>query len=465
MNVASRGMRNTFRNITRTLSIVIILGLSIGLSLVMLIAHQTVQNKIKTTLSSIGNTINISPTGFTAGSEANNALTTAQLAKVAKLPHVTNLTEALTDQLQTIGTSLPAAGAGGESAGGGQNNSAKTSLKSPAKLNSGGSGPIISGSTKLPSNFSLPVPIVGSNHPTDPSNILATSFKIVSGKAISGTKDTNDAMLSSSMAKKNNLKVSSTFTAYGKTLTVAAIFNSNTDAGNANIIVSLPTEQQLSGNKGDVSSAVAMAGSLTNLSSTTSAVKNSLGPSADVTSNLTQANDALAPLNSVKNVSLYSLVGSVIAGAVIILLTMIMIVRERKREIGVLKAIGFSNVRIMLQFMCEALTFTVLGTVIGLALGLVGGNPVTSTLVENGSNAASNANTPSRGGGMTAHNGGSTGFQGNPKLAGLGSVHAQIGYTIILDGIAAAILIALIGSALASYFISKVRPAEVLRSE
>ena len=37
----------------------------------------------------------------------------------------------------------------------------------------------------------------------------------------------------------------------------------------------------------------------------------------------------------------------VVAGAIIIFLTMMMIVRERRREIGVLKAIGASNVNVV----------------------------------------------------------------------------------------------------------------------
>jgi ABC-type antimicrobial peptide transport system permease subunit len=45
------------------------------------------------------------------------------------------------------------------------------------------------------------------------------------------------------------------------------------------------------------------------------------------------------------------------------------------------------------------------------------------------------------------------------------NIHAQIGWSVILYGLGAAILIALAGSALASFFISKVMPAEVLRSE
>ena len=61
---------------------------------------------------------------------------------------------------------------------------------------------------------------------------------------------------------------------------------------------------------------------------------------------------------------------------------MVMIVRERRREIGILKAIGGSNTRIVLQFMVEAVTLTCIGAVIGLAIGVIAGNPVTSSLVD-----------------------------------------------------------------------------------
>ena len=91
-------------------------------------------------------------------------------------------------------------------------------------------------------------------------------------------------------------------------------------------------------------------------------------------------------MNSVKSISIYSLIGAVIAGAVIIFLVMVMIVRERRREIGVVKAIGGSNLGIMFQFMVEAVTLTLLGAVIGLIIGVVGGSPVTKLLVNNSSN-------------------------------------------------------------------------------
>lgn len=45
------------------------------------------------------------------------------------------------------------------------------------------------------------------------------------------------------------------------------------------------------------------------------------------------------------------------------------------------------------------------------------------------------------------------------------SVTTHIGWDIILYGLGAAVAIAIIGSAVASYFIAKVRPAEVMRAE
>src|ERR1700676_2874602 len=115
MNVVSRGIRNAFRNLVRTFSIVIILGLSMGLALAMLVAHQAVGQKINSVKSSVGNTITIAPAGFSGFSQVNNSLTTSQLTKVSALAHVTNVTETLTGRLTTIGSSQPSSGFGDQS--------------------------------------------------------------------------------------------------------------------------------------------------------------------------------------------------------------------------------------------------------------------------------------------------------------------------------------------------------------
>ncbi len=457
MNVITRGIRNAFRNIVRALSIGLILGLSIGLSLVMLISYQAVKSKVNQVESVVNNTIDIEPAGFDPTSSANNMLKASQLDAVKHLAHITKLTETFTARLKTIGSSIT----------GPVEDNAQTSLKSPITLtekdNGGaksysGNGTLIvrPNNDPLPADYSQPVPIVGTTDASNPTSVSATSLKITAGKAIDGTKGSNQAMVGSGLATKNNLKVGSTFTAYGQTFTVAGIFDAGTESANSFIVVPLSTIQRLSGHSGQVLSAFAVTDSLKNLTSATAAIKKVLGSSADVSSFADKANLALEPLASVERISLYGFMGAVAAGAVIILLTMIMIVRERKREIGVIKAIGFSNLRIMAQFMAEAMTFTLLGAIVGLAIGILGGSPITAALI---TNSGGSGNTPS----LAGFGGGN--FVPHGITQSVQNTQADIGIGIVVFGLAAALLIAMIGSALASFFIARIRPAEVLRSE
>ena len=142
---------------------------------------------------------------------------------------------------------------------------------------------------------------------------------------------------------------------------------------------------------------------------------------------------------------------------------MVMIVRERRREIGVLKAIGASNVLIVAQFAVESLILTLISAIAGTILGTFLSNPVLNVLVSNSEtslqNSARNAGGP--GGAFTRFAGG----VGQGAGAALRNLHATVGWQIILYGLAAAVVIAILGSAIPAFIISKVRSAEVLRSE
>jgi putative ABC transport system permease protein len=459
MNVISRGIRNAFRNMIRTFSIVIILGLSIGLSLTMLIAHQAVGQKITSVKSSVGNTITVSPAGVRGFEGGGNPLTQAQLVAVAKLPHVTKLEESLSDRLTTSNTNLVSAISAGSLGQRFSQNSGESFTPAAGGGGLGGrTGTTGAGGTE---SFTPPITVLGTTDPTDLSSTDGGgTFALKSGSVFSSTSTGNVAIIGTTLATKNNLKVGSTFTAYGTTITVQGIFDAGNTFSNDLVIMPLTTVQKLSSQTGDVTSAIATVDSITNVTSATSAITKSLGSAADVTNDSQTAETTVAPLQNIQSISLYSLVGAVIAGAVIILLTMIMIVRERRREIGVIKAIGASNISVMGQFMIEAVTLTVLAAVIGIVLGIVAGNPITHLLVTN-STSTTTATTGQGGAGGGVRRGGGFGFVHND----VSSVHATIGLSIIGDGLLAALIIAIIGSALASFFIAKIRPAEVMRVE
>lgn len=476
MNPASRGIRNAFRNPVRSSAIIVIIGLSIGLSLTMLIAQKAVDNKIKNVKSSIGNSITISPAGFNAGSQANNALTTSELDKVKALNHISSTTETLSDRQSTTGSATPSFGRFGDASG--VTNQTTTSLTSPVTLNTNGprffsGGTSASGDT---ATFSLPVSFEGTS---DPTHLNGTSLVLKSGIGIGGSTDTNDVLISSAMASKNSLSVGDTFTAYNATLTVSGIFTSSNQGAENTVVLSLPALERLSGQSGAITSAVVTVDSLDNLSSVTTAVKKTLGNGADVTSAQEQADNTVKPLNSVRTVAAYSLVGAVVAGAIIILLVMVMVVRERKKEIGVVKAIGSSNVRIISEFMVESFTFAVLGAFIGLLIGAIGGQPVTKALVNNSTNSTT-ATVQGAGGRTFTFQRGSTddarpagsfggGFAGglrrNSAVQSFSNIKTQIGPEILLEGFGAAVLIAVIGSSLAAGMISRIRPSTVMRTE
>jgi len=471
MNSFTRGIRNAFRNGIRTAGIVIILSLSVGLALAMVIARQAVQQKITSVQSSTGNTITLSPAGVRGFEGGGNPLTEAQADQVKSLAHVVSLTESLNDRLTSTNTNLQSsitpgalgqrfAGNGGNFGGGG----------------GGGGGFGGGGNGAAGGTFTLPVTVIGT---TDPTNLAATqgggTFSLKSGQVFATSSTDNVALVGSSLATKNNLSVGSTFTAYGSTVKVVGIFDAGNSFSNDLLVMPLSTVQTLSGQAGDLTTAIATVDSIGNVNSVTSAIQSKLGSAVDVTNAAQQASMILAPLQNIKSISLYSLIGAIVAGAVIILLTMVMIVRERRREIGVYKAIGASNLKVMFQFMVEAVTFTLLGAIIGTGLGVIGGSPITKILVNNSTTSATTtgggAAAGAAGGFGGARTGGGGGFGGRAFRAvglsnnNLKNIHAAVSWSILLYGLLAAVVIAIVGSAVSSLLIAKVRPAEVMRTE
>jgi putative ABC transport system permease protein len=417
------------------------MAVSIGLLLSMLVARMSITTKISDIKSSTATGVTINPAGIQGGAGGGEPLTAAQVMIISRTVHIRKTTSTLTDQL-------------------GQSD---TNLTSSLELGSFGrrqqrfdqqAGPP-SGKINRPS----PTPHINIIGTTNPSNSLPAST-VITGTAVDGLSSQPVAMLGKSLATKNNLTVGGTFTAYNKTFTVSAIFDSSNTFQNSGVIIPLATLQDATNQSGAVSSVGAMVDNSDNVASTIAALKAKLGDTVDITSQQEQATSVLGPLQSIADLALASVVGAAIANGLIILLAMVITVRERRREIGVLKAIGGSSRKVIGQFITEALTLTVVGSVIGLTLGIVISGPMTQSLITSSQFS-------------TTQNSGQSGVKPANRQRGikqqlstnLQQVSASVSPQTFALSIGIILLIAIIGSAVPAWFISKIRPAEVLRTE
>jgi len=136
---------------------------------------------------------------------------------------------------------------------------------------------------------------------------------------------------------------------------------------------------------------------------------------------------------------------------------------KRRREIGVLKAIGAPNRTIGLQFVLEALVLAALGSAVGAAIASFASGGIASALISSNSTATAGRNFPAAAGGGSVRGTQGGPFGGASQL--LNSVTASASPEVIAGGIAAVFGVAIIGALIPALLTARIRPIEVLRGE
>lgn len=467
MNVVSRGIKNVTRSPLRNGAIVLMLAISIGLVLSMLVARSSVQTKINSVLASAGTKVTINAAGINGFAGGGNPLTAANVTTIKQTPHVVATTSTLTDQLGDTDTNLQSAidlGSFGER----QNrfSDSGSGITTPPPSSTNGDSSTQSNGASTRATMRSRISVVGT---TDPNSVSVNGggLVIAVGKTINGSSSDLVALVGKNLATKNNLTAGSTFTAYGQTITVRGVYSTDNTFTDNSIVMPLATLQNLTNQPGAVTSVLATVDSSANVDSTVSNLKTKLGSTVDVTSEAAQAADSVSALQGIASLSLAGVIGAAIAATAIILLAMIIIVRERRREIGVLKAIGGSNLKVVGQFVVESLTITIAGAIVGLTLGILVSGPMTTALASN----TSSSQTVGVGGGNGTTIRRASGFAG--ALGGgfgqirtnLSNITATLTPQIFLSAVAITLTVAIVGSLLPAWLIARVRPAEVLRTE
>ncbi|MEJ1179178.1 MULTISPECIES: ABC transporter permease [unclassified Pseudarthrobacter] len=483
MSVLARSVGNAFRNKVRTAAVVAVLAVAIGLALAMLVANQAVSAKVQELNASVGTVLTVNPAGGQGFEGGGEPLTTEQAATAAAVPNVSSVVGTTSLRLRNAAEAAAQTAAGapagpGGGQGGGPGGTSATTLTTSltaaidigtlGNRNQAANGTTGATGTTTQPPRSLPITATGIGAEMDSTGKALT---ITDGSGLGDyTAESANALLGTTLAEKNGLSVGSTFTINDQTYTVAGLFDSGTTFGNNALYVTLPTAQNLAELPDELSSMIVTVDSLENVQSTKAALETALGTDkADVTQGQ-NLETAVSSLGSVRNISFIAFVAALGTAGLIILLIMVMLVRERRREIGVLKAIGAPNRTIGLQFVLEALVLVAMGSAVGAAIASFASGGIASALISTNTTTAATPTGP--GAGLP---GGGAGFPGGAGLPSGGpfggasqlltSVTASASPGVIAAGIAAVFGVAIIGALVPALLTARIRPIEVLRGE
>lgn len=446
MNIFTRGVKNATRSPLRSGAIVLMFAISVALIVSMLVARSSVMTKIDEVKSSAGTSITISPAGVQGFQGGGDPLTTEQLETISATAHITSTVMTLSDQLGTDDTTLESSlelGSFGQRQMRFESSSSDTSGQSSSQT------------------MPAPTPRITITGTTDANSISTdgSDLTLTSGALFASDSSEMVALVGSALAEKNSLEVGDTFTAYDTEITVVGIYETGNTFQDSNIVMPLASLQTLTDQEGAVSSVVATVDSSDNVTSTVESLETSLGDAADIQSDVARAEESVSSLESIASLALAGVIGATIAGGVIVLLAMVIVIRERRREIGVMKAIGGTHAKVVGQFVIEGMTLTVIGAVVGLALGVAVSGPMTTSLVDSSASSSQASGMPQGG------PGGAFGRGAAQLSANLTQVSASITPEVLAVALSVTLGIALLGTALPAWLTARIRPAEVLRND
>ena len=346
--------------------------------------------------------------------------------------------------------------------------------------------------------------ITGVNTTDNATDFTSGTSEITDGVGISSDTTDNEALISSDLASQNSLSVGDTFTVTATvddtdtsyTLTVVGIYDNSTTATTAqlmsnasnpqnNIYTNITTANTMKGESDVLDSAVYTLSNPENMSDFVDEVESEIDTdSYSVTSSDEIYEQMLQPLNNISSIAQNIVILVAIAGAVILTLIVILSIRERRYEIGVLMSLGESRLKIIGQFFMELFMVTLVSIVIasfsGNFVGNILGNQLLSssttskqTTMQNGGpggGGAPNQNSDSNSGSDSTSNqmpsgGGIGGFTaGITTSQEVENLDIKLTGTDIVKLGGIALLISFISTILASIGIIRMKPKDILSS-
>lgn len=415
---------------------VAILAISLGLALTMFEVHAATAGQLGTISEQVGTEITVRPAGFFGFQGGGEPLAQEQVDKLNDIPHVVSVQESTTARYtgDSLVSGIDVGTLGGLFGG-------------------------ASGNTSRPSNMPsmrMAIQVIGLDPATENPTLSGGGVLTISLGRYFTTDEINAdvVVVGQALADKNSLQVGSTIDIEGAQVEVIGIFSSGQVFGDNMLVMPIDTVQRLFNLEGSTSVTV-VADDVANVDAVVNGIREIFD--AD-TADIVTAQDIYARISgSISSANSASQTGMVVSFAVagaVIILAVLLTVRQRVREIGILKAIGASNWQIGFQFGFETLAISLVAALVGACLTFLMAQNIADLFV-NSSTGAGPAGFAGRGMGAFGGTFGGT-------IAGINVV---VSPQVLLIALGAAIVLALAASTIPVWYIARVRPAEVLRNE
>jgi ABC-type antimicrobial peptide transport system permease subunit len=298
---------------------------------------------------------------------------------------------------------------------------------------------------------------IGGVEQTDPTQGLVTTAQVTKGRFLAPAGG-HEALISGSYAAKHSLKIGSKIDLNGTSFVVVGIVAPPLGGQSADIYLPLKQLQTLANQKGLVNVALVRATKSSQVGAVQKAISTAL-PNAQVASSKQVADTISGSLVNASNLShdLGFAISAVAALAAFLLAALLALssVGKRVRELGTLKALGWTQGKVVRQIAGESLTTGVLGGIVGVTVGVLGALLIDAfgpTLTASSTTAASS--------GLL----GSLAAATQRTATSTVSLTAPVGVSVLAIGFALALLGGLIAGTAGALRAARLRPADALRN-
>ncbi len=209
--------------------------------------------------------------------------------------------------------------------------------------------------------------IVGIN----PEDLKFAELNIKDGDIFS-SDNAKEVIVGKVSADNNDIKVGDVEKLGNASYKVVGIFESGNSNQDMSTFMSLDNARQIMNDESNLTSIFVKVSSGADADQIGDQIENKYGDNLTVIASLSDLSMAKNMIDMINAASWGISLLAIVIGGIGIINTMLMSVFERTREIGVLKAVGWSDKRILLMIVGESIVITVVAAILGSIFGVLG---------------------------------------------------------------------------------------------